>query len=81
MHAQESILSNHQLGSPHFEVFDHTPKAVDLVQNLPSRAALAVAPLAKLFNIPMISWAATLVELSDEKRFPTMSRVIGSALK
>lgn len=43
--------------------------------------ALAIAVISKYYKIPYFNWAATGVEMTDFERFPTVARVIGSALK
>uniref|UniRef100_A0A915J5Q8 Receptor ligand binding region domain-containing protein n=1 Tax=Romanomermis culicivorax TaxID=13658 RepID=A0A915J5Q8_ROMCU len=43
--------------------------------------ALAVAVLAKYFNIPIFNWAATSTDLTNNQRFPIMARVIGSSIR
>lgn len=42
---------------------------------------MVIAIMAKYYNIPMISWAATSTDLANPKRFPTMARMIGSATR
>lgn len=49
--------------------------------HLPCVAALVIAIMAKYYDVPMISWAATSTELANPKRFPTMARTIGSAIR
>ncbi len=40
-----------------------------------------VSTVASYYNVPHFSWAATAIELADASRYPTLTRVIGSAFR
>lgn len=44
-------------------------------------AAAITGVVANYYNIAQMSWGATALELSDPVRYPTLSRIIGSAFK
>uniref|UniRef100_A0A915L7U2 Receptor ligand binding region domain-containing protein n=1 Tax=Romanomermis culicivorax TaxID=13658 RepID=A0A915L7U2_ROMCU len=55
---------------------------VDVILGPPcSVPAAIVAIICKYYNIPMVSWGATAVDVVDMDSLPTLSRVIGSSYR